>query len=88
MKIIKNTSLQGINIPFGTPEGTKTFFFAPKQEKEVPDTWKSKVAENLVHRRMVRITNVEDSPVKVHNAPRPFPKKKKVTQPVETPESN
>ena len=60
MKIVKNTSMQGLSIPFGTPEGVRTFFIAPKQQVEVPNSWKSKVAENLVHRRMVRITNVAD----------------------------
>lgn len=64
MKIVKNVSMQGFSVPFGTPEGVKTFFLAPKQQVEVPDKWKSKVAENLVHRRMAKIINVvEPAPV-------------------------
>ena len=60
MKLIKNISMQGFSIPFGTRRGIKSFFLAPKQQIEVPDNWKSKIAENLVHRRMVKITHVPD----------------------------
>ena len=60
MKIVKNTSMQGLNIPFGTPDGTKTFFLAPQDRLEIPNTWKSKIAENLVHRRLVKIINIAD----------------------------
>ncbi|MAK50925.1 hypothetical protein [Marinobacter sp.] len=60
MKIVKNTSMQGLSIPFGAPDGIKTIFLAPKQQIEVPETWKSSVAENLVHRRMVKIKIVSD----------------------------
>ena len=58
MKILKNTSMQGLSVPFGTPEGVKSVFVGPKQQIEVPDNWKSKVAENLVHRRMAKLTYV------------------------------
>lgn len=68
MKIVKNVSMQGFSVPFGTPEGVKTFFLAPKQQVEVPDKWKSKVAENLVHRRMAKIMNVPE-PTPVVEAP-------------------
>jgi hypothetical protein len=61
MKIVKNTSMQGLSIPFGTPEGVKTIFLAPKQEIQVPEKWKSSVAENLLHRRMVKIKVVVDT---------------------------
>ena len=60
MKVIKNTSMQGLSIPFATPKGVKTIFLAPKQQTEVPVKWKSKIAENLVHRRMVKMTIVAD----------------------------
>ncbi len=60
MKIVKNTSMQGLSIPFGTPKGVRTFFIAPKEQVEVPDGWESSVARNLVHRRMVRLTQVTD----------------------------
>lgn len=56
MKTIRNTSMQGLNIPFATPNGVTTLFLAPKKQVQVPDQWKSKVVENLVHRRMVKMT--------------------------------
>jgi len=60
MKVVRNTSMEGFSIPFGTSEGVKTFFLAPKQQVEVPSNWKSRVAENLVHRRMVKIAHTPD----------------------------
>lgn len=64
MKIIKNVSMQGLSIPFASPQGLKSLFITPKSQVKVPDNWKSKVAENLVHRRMVKITQVvEETPV-------------------------
>lgn len=65
MKTIRNTSMQGLSIPFATPEGVKSLFLTPKQQVEVPDKWKSKVLENLVHRRMVKMTQVANpEPIK------------------------
>ena len=63
MKIVKNISMQGLNIPFGTPEGVKNIFLAPKQKVEVPDSWRSAVSENLVHRRMVKVVLTADPAV-------------------------
>ncbi len=60
MKVIRNTSMQGLTISFGTPEGVKNFFLTPKQQIEVPSSWKSRIAENLVHRRMVKLTHIPD----------------------------
>ena len=74
MKVIRNTSMQGLNISFGTPEGVKHFFLTPKQQIEVPSSWKSRIAENLVHRRMVKLTHIPDptpSPV-VQSPPKRF----------------
>lgn len=68
MKIVRNVSMQGLSIPFGTPEGVKSLFLAPKKSIEVPDNWKSKIAENLVHRRMVKIIRVP-TPEPVVKAP-------------------
>lgn len=48
--------MQGISLPFATPEGLKSIFLAPKQQIETPDSWESTIAENLVHRRMVKMT--------------------------------
>ena len=69
MKIFKNTCLQGFSIPFQTPEGIKHFFIGSKKSLETPDNWSSQVAENLVRRRMFKITHVADLiPVSVVNA--------------------
>jgi len=81
MKVIKNTSMQGLSIPFGTPEGIKTVFIRSKKQIEVPDSWRSKVVENLVHRRMVKLTYVNDPQPKVEPTP---VKKRKTKTPVES----
>ena len=60
MKTVKNVSMQGISVPFGTPMGPKTFFIAPRGKVQVPDSWKSKIAENLVHRRLLKIFHSPD----------------------------
>ena len=67
MKSVKNTSLQGISIPFKTPEGVRSIFLAPRAETSVPDSWESKVLLNLVKRRMAKVVNVVDV------APTPVP---------------
>ena len=66
MKIIKNTSMQAFSIPFGTPDGVTTIFLGPKKQIEVPDNWNSKVVENLVHRRMMKLVNVLDPQATIH----------------------
>jgi hypothetical protein len=81
MKIFKNTSMQGLSIPFGTPEGVKTVFVGPKKQIEVPNNWKSKVVENLVHRRMGKLTIVPDSQPEI--VPTPV-KQRKTKTPVES----
>jgi hypothetical protein len=60
MKVVKNISLQGLQIPFSTPNGVKYVFLAPKKQVQVPSTWSSQVVENLTHRRMVKYTVVAD----------------------------
>jgi len=60
MKSVKNTSLQGISIPFRTPEGVRSIFLAPKAKASVPDSWESKVLLNLVKRRMAKVVTVVD----------------------------
>ena len=81
MKIFKNTSMQGLSIPFGTPEGVKTVFVGPKKQIEVPNNWKSKVVENLVHRRMGKLTIVPDPQPEIVLNP---VKKRKTKTPVES----
>jgi len=81
MKTIRNTSMQGLSIPFATPEGVTTLFLAPKKQVQVPDQWKSKVVENLVHRRMVKMTFTPDhQPV----APNASVRKTRIRKPIES----
>jgi hypothetical protein len=63
MKIVKNTSQQGFNVAFETPNGTKYLFVGPKAFVNVPDTWGGRVINNLVSRRQFKVTHVSD-PVK------------------------
>jgi len=80
MKVITNTSMQGIDIPFRTGQGIKHVFLAPKEQIEVPDSWGSRVAENLVHRRMVKLTHLTD--------PTPAPVIKSPSKRFKSPKSN
>ena len=82
MKIIRNTSMQGLSLHFATKEGPKAIFLAPKQQVEVPDSWKSRVTENLVHRRMIKLTHVPDPAPVV--APLPPVKRTRTKKPVES----
>jgi len=77
MKIIKNTSMQGLSLPFGTPEGPKTIFLAPKGQAEIPNAWSCRVAENLVSRRMVKMLIVEDPQTPAPQIRKPAKKIKK-----------
>lgn len=62
MQLIKNTSLQAFNIPFNTKKGMVEIYLRPKQELEVPDTYKSIVLDNLIRRRMIKV--VKTNPAK------------------------
>ena len=73
MKIVKNISMQGLNIPFDTRGSVKSFFLAPKDQVEIPDSWNSKVVESLVHRRLVKMTQKAEAAPAVN--PRPAPKR-------------
>tara|TARA_R100001460_G_scaffold3510_5_gene10661 strand:- start:3796 stop:4038 length:243 start_codon:yes stop_codon:yes gene_type:complete len=75
MKVVKNTSMQGIYVVFETPEGSLQRFLGSKSSIEVPDSWGGRVLDNLIVRRMVKVTNVQEPPVPI--APSvPAPKKK------------
>ncbi len=60
MKIISNTSLQGLSLVLNKPGGTETKYLLPKQSIEVPSSWGGKILENLVSRRMVKVLEVSD----------------------------
>ena len=69
MKVVKNTSMQGIYVAFETPEGPTQRFVASKASIRVPDSWGGRAPDNMVRRRMLKITHVDDAPV-----PTPTPK--------------
>ena len=77
MKIVTNTSLQGLNVSFKTPDGPQSFFLKPKGRIEVPDAWNSKVVENLVNRRMLSLKLMADPVAPVTQTHRPIKSTKK-----------
>ena len=79
MKIIKNTSLQGISLALSKPGGTQHVYLLPKQKIEVPSSWGGKILETLVSRRMLKVKNIaEPAP-----APAPVKAPKKRTRKLE-----
>lgn len=72
MRLIQNTTLQGLGIPFLTPTGIWNAYLKPKDSILVPDSYQSVVLDTLLRRRMVKATKV------VESVPTPVePKKKK-----------
>jgi len=63
MRSIRNISNQGLDIPFQTPGGVKRVFLTEGKSIEVPDSWTSKIANNLRGRKMVQIVNGRPDPV-------------------------
>lgn len=55
---IQNTALQGFNIPFETPNGVKYIYIGPKSVLKVPSSYSSIVLNNLVRRKIIRVTKV------------------------------
>lgn len=55
---IQNTALQGFNIPFETPTGVKYVYIGPKSTLVLPSSYSSNVLNNLVRRKIVRVTRV------------------------------
>jgi len=55
---IQNTALQGFNIPFETPTGVKYAYIGPKSTLVLPSSYSSNVLNNLVRRKIVRVTRV------------------------------
>jgi len=75
MRLIQNTTLQGHTIYFDTPEGQKSIFLRSKAKVSIPDDYRSKILNNLIARRIVRV--LENKPdVKPVKVPSPAFKKK------------
>ena len=78
MKVIKNTSMQGIYVAFETPTGPVQKFLASKASIQVPDSWGGRAPDNMIRRRMLKITHIPDAPIPTP-APAPAPKVSKKT---------
>jgi len=76
MKIVQNTSMQGLKVSFTTPTGRQSLFFASKEIKEIPDSWSSKRLINLIERRMFTMKQVAQPAQPVVQAPARKYKKK------------
>ena len=55
MKTITNLSLQGFEIYFTTPTGTKTYWLKPEEYLTIPQNYLSPQIQNLVERRLGKI---------------------------------
>lgn len=58
MRLIQNTSLQGLNIPFNTPDGILEIYLRPKASISIPSNYQSKILDTFVKRRLVKVTNL------------------------------
>ena len=65
MRVVKNTSLQGLSVCFNRPGGIEHIFISPRNSVTVPDTWGGPILDTLISRRML----------KVSHAPNPVPPK-------------
>ena len=63
MKVIKNTSMQGIYVAFETPTGPVQKFLASKASIQVPDSWGGRAPDNMIRRRMLKVTHISDAPI-------------------------
>tara|TARA_R100000234_G_scaffold117975_2_gene97457 strand:- start:222 stop:452 length:231 start_codon:yes stop_codon:yes gene_type:complete len=76
MKNVKNTSMQGLYVMFETPEGPRQRFVASKATIEVPSFWGGRAVDNLLRRRMIKVTEVAP-PVPTPQPPKKTIKKSK-----------
>lgn len=58
MKVIQNTTLQGFNIPFNTPNGIVDIYLRPKKAVVVPLSYSSQILNTLIKRKQIRVTKV------------------------------
>ena len=77
MKIIKNTSLQGLSVTLTEGDNVKNIYLMPGKKAEVPSSWGGKILTNLVARRMVKVVEIaEPAPAPVPQKPVKVSKKK------------
>lgn len=60
MKVIRNTTLQAFSVPFKTPKGLQEVYVRPRQTIEVPDSYTSVVLDNLIKRRMFKMSVIQE----------------------------
>lgn len=77
MKVVKNTSMQGIYVAFETPTGPVQKFLASKASIQVPDSWGGRAPDNMIRRRMLKVTHIPDAPVPTPAPVAPTKKSKK-----------
>lgn len=58
MRLILNTSTQGLNVLFNTPQGILEIFLRPKASVTVPDYYQSKILDTFIRRRLVKVTKL------------------------------
>lgn len=56
MQIIQNTTSQSFNIPFNTPKGIVDIYLRAKTSIEIPNSYFSVVLNNLIKRKLVKVT--------------------------------
>ena len=72
MKIIKNTSLQGLSVTLTEGDNVKNIYLMPGKKVNVPSSWGGKILNNLVARRMVKVVEVaEPAPASVPVSQKP-----------------
>jgi len=58
MRLIQNTSLQSHSVYFDTPTGQVSIFLRAKASVSIPDNYSSRILNNLIARRIVRVIKV------------------------------
>ena len=60
MKVVKNTTHQGLSVCFIKPNGTEHVFIKPRSSVNVPDTWGGEILDNLIKKRMLKVSHTPD----------------------------
>ena len=60
MKVVKNTTHQGLSVCFTNPKGTEHVFIKPRSTVDVPDSWGGEILDNLIKRRMLKVSYTPD----------------------------
>lgn len=58
MRLVQNTTLQGFYVTFNTNFGLHETYLKPKGSLMIPDHYTGKIFENLVKRRLLKVTKL------------------------------